>query len=178
MKPVALHLTAVTALAVAVGIGAAPMAAAATAPRCVIGSLSAKVTGTAEGMSQPSSFITVTNTGSRTCTLRGYPTITRAWTKKGKVAIAVTNGSVQNAPQTRVRTITLRPGQHAWFALGTATAYDPPVVTVTKVAIATTRGASVADSIRVPVTQQASAPSGQPIPVGVTAFAKGVGTGD
>jgi len=155
-----------------VGIGATSADAAGT-PTCGPAMLSAKVTGTAAGMSQPTSFVTVTNTGASTCTLKGYPKITRAWTKKGKVAIAVTNGGVQNAPQVKVRTVTLKPGQHAWFAIGTATAYDPPVVTLTKVAFTT----DATSPIKVKVSQQASAPSGKPIPVGVTAYAKGVGTG-
>lgn len=165
------------AIVVMTGFGAAT-AAAASKPTCDTSNLSAKVTGTAAGMSQPSTFITLTNTGTTTCKLKGYPTITRVWTKKGKVAVTVTKGGVQNAPQVKVKKVVLKPGQHAWFAIGTATAYDPPVVTLTKVAVATAAGTSVADSLKVKISQQATAPKGKPIPIGVTPYAKGTGTGE
>jgi hypothetical protein len=64
----------------------------------------------------------------------------------------------------------------AWFAMGTATAYDPPVRNLTQVAVAVTAGTSVSQSLKVTVNQQASAPKGGPIPVTVTAWAAGEGT--
>lgn len=157
-------------------VGTATSAAAASA--CETSDLSAKVTGTAAGMSQPSTFITVTNTSGSSCTVKGYPTITRMKTKNGKQKITVTNGAVMNAPKVKVKKLTLAPGGKAWFAIGTATAYDPPLVTFTKVAFALDAGTSVSDSLKVTTSQQATAPSGKPFPVGVTAFGKGTGTGE
>ena len=154
---------------------ASPASAAAT---CATSDLSAKVTGTAAGVSQPSTFITVTNTSGYACSVKGYPTITRMKTKNGAKQITVTNGAVNNAPQVPVKKINLKPGGKAWFAIGTATAYDPPLVTFKKMWFALEPGASVSGSLKVKITQPATAPSGKPFPVGVTAFGKGVGKGE
>ncbi len=162
------------ALALTGTVVTASGAAAAAVPRCTAAMLSAKVTDTAAGMSQPATYITVTNTGSAACRLRGYPIITRMTTKKGPRQVTVSHGGVQNAPQVPVKRIVLAPGAHAWFAIGTATAYDPPVVTFTGVRF--TPSAGTAGGLTVTVSQQASAPSGKPFPVGVTAYAKGTGT--
>ena len=168
---------AVGSIAVAVGVLTAwvPSASASTASPapCSARNLSAKVTGTGEGMSQPAVFVTVTNTSGRSCTVKGYPTIKVAKTKDGRQAFTVTKGAVNNAPQTKPRRIVLAPSGHAWFAIGTATAYDPPVVTFIKIAFATAPGGGRA---RVKVSLPASAPTGKPFPIGVTAFAPGVGT--
>lgn len=128
-------------------------------------------------MSQPSSIITLTNTSGSPCVLNGYPTITGAWTKKGSKPISVSRGNVQNAPQVKPKRIVVAPGGHAWFAIGAATAYDPPIVTFTRMAIATQAGTSVAGSLTVRLQLQASAPTGQPFPIGVTPYAPGIGTG-
>jgi hypothetical protein len=141
-------------------------------PACSAGDLTARVTGTGEGMSQPAAYVTVTNRGSASCTVRGYPTITMVRTKKSRQAFTVTKDAVQNAPKPKPRRIVLAPGGHAWFAVGTATAYDPPVVTLTRIAFTTMRGGGRATAT---VSLPASAPTGQSIPVGVTAFAPGIG---
>ena len=148
---------------------------ASTLPRCSADDLSAKVTGTGEGMSQPSAFITVTNTGAKSCTVRGYPTITAARTKNGRQAITVTKGAVNNAPDTKVTRIVLGPRGRAWFAIGTATADDPPAVTFIRIVFTTKAGGGRA---AVRVSLPATAPTGKPFPIGITAFAPGVGTSE
>lgn len=162
----------------AVGVTAASQgASAAAAPECSGSGLSAKVTGTAAGMSQPVTFITVTNTGDSACYLKGYPNINKVKSKARKVPFTVTNGGVQNAPQVTVKKVVLQPGGKAWFAIGTATAYDPPVVNLTKVVFNIDGEATVQNSLKVKISQQATAPKGKPVPVNVTPFAKGTGTG-
>lgn len=164
-------------LLVAIGaLGALSASAAAgdaNLPICSAAALSAKVTGEGAGMSQPAVYITVTNTSSTSCTLFGYPTITRAATKKGRQAITVSKGGVMNAPHGKPKHVVLAPHGHAWFAVGAATAYDPPVVTFTRIAFATTGGGATAT---VRISLQATAPAGKPFPLGVTPFMAGVGT--
>jgi hypothetical protein len=162
----------VLALCAATGLASTAAAAPRSLPACSAADLSAKATGSGAGMSQPAVYITVTNTSSRTCTLNGYPTITRAATKKGKQAITVTKGGVMNAPQAKSKRIVLAPSGHAWFALGAATAYDPPVVTFVRVRFATAPGGPTALSR---ISLQATAPSGKPFPLGVTPFMAGEG---
>jgi hypothetical protein len=147
-------------------------AAVRSAPPCSATDLSAKVTGSGAGMSQPAVYITVTNTSDGACTVKGYPTITGAWTKIGQQDVTVTNGAVMNAPAAKPKTIRLSPGGRAWFALGAGTAYESPIVTFSRVTFSTVPGSSVGvGNLRL----QANAPTGQPYPLGVTAFAPGVG---
>jgi hypothetical protein len=163
-----------TALALVAAAVLSPTASAGDAAACSGRDLSARVTGNAAGVSQPAAYITVTNTSARTCTVRGYPTITRARTKKGRQPITVTNGAVMNAPQNKPRTIAIAPGGHAWFAVGAATAYDPPVVTFVRLTFSPSGNGTRTVRLRLP----ASAPTGKPFPLGVTAFAPGVGIPD
>ena len=163
---------------VAAGVAAAgPAASAAAAPECGASGLSAKVTGTAAGMSQPVTFVTVTNTGSQACYVKGYPNIDKVKSKARKVSFTVTKGGVQNAPQVKVSKVVLQPGGKAWFAIGTATAYDPPIVNLTKVVFSIDGEATPSTVLKVKIAQQATAPSGKPVPINVTPFAKGIGTG-
>ena len=67
------------------------------------------------------------------------------------------------------RRVVLAPGGRAWFAVGAATAYDAPLVTFTSVTIAL--GRTTASTA---IALQATAPSGKPFPIGVTAFTAGV----
>ncbi len=162
------------ALAALVASSALPVQAA-TAPTCLGTDLAGRTTGGGAGMSQPYSIITVTNTGAKPCTLKGYPVITGAWSAKGAVDITVKNGSLYNLPSAKVTSFVLAPRAKAWFALGSATAYTGPMVTITRIAVAATKGASVAESATVRQDIQANGPVGKPIPLGVTAFAPGKG---
>ena len=163
----------VLAVGAACALGATASAAPRSLPSCSAANLSAKVTGEGAGMSQPAVYITVTNTSGKSCTLNGYPTITRAVTQKGKQPITVSKGGVMNAPQSQPKRIVLAPRGHAWFAVGAATAYDPPIVTLTRIAFATSSGGPVTTAR---VVLEASAPSGKPFPLGVTPFMAGIGT--
>jgi len=137
---------------------------------CTASHLSAKQTGSGAGMSQPYSVITITNTGSSTCSLNGYPTITGAWTRSGRKSIHVTPGSLGNMSDPGPAHVSLAPGGKAWFAIGAATAYDPPLVTFRRVAFAAGGG-----TVKARMSLQATAPKGKAFPLGVTAFAAGSG---
>ena len=155
------------------GGGSTAEAATLALPVCSASGLSAKATGAGAGMSQPAVYITVTNTSGRPCTLDGYPAITRASTTQGRQSITVRKGGVMNAPQSQPKRIVLAPRGHAWFAVGAATAYDPPIVTLTRIAFATSSGGPVTTAR---VVLEASTPSGKPFPLGVTPFMAGIGT--
>ncbi|MDP1877777.1 MAG: DUF4232 domain-containing protein [Actinomycetota bacterium] len=164
--------TMAVALCAVAAWGTGASAAERSVAACSGADLSAKVTGSAAGMSQPAAYVTVTNVGDASCFVKGYPTIAGAWTKKGRQQIAVTNGAVMNAPESKPKRIVLAPGGNAWFAVGAATAYDPPIVTFTRLSISMEGGVTVVRKLGL----QASAPSGQPFPLGVTAYAAGIGT--
>ncbi len=158
-----------------VAVGSLVSANAATVGPCAATSLTAKATGSGTGMSQPYTVFTVTNASSKPCTLKGYPVLTGAWTAKGKVAISISNGAVMNMPSVKVKAFVVAPKGNAWFAIGSGTAYDSPLVTIRRFTFATTAGASVAQSSLVEADLQATAPTGKPYPLGVTAFAPGKG---
>lgn len=167
----------VASAAVAIGLAStAPSASAATSAAtravspCTASTLSAKVTGYGEGMSQPAAYITVTNTATQPCSLKGYPSITSAATSQGPQAISVTNGAVMNAPESKPRRIVLAPGEQAWFAVGTGTAFVSPIVTFRRIVFTPSAGGG---TLTVRVSLQATAPSGKPFPLGVTAYAAG-----
>ncbi|MEI6363029.1 MAG: DUF4232 domain-containing protein [Actinomycetes bacterium] len=140
---------------------------------CSARDLSARQSGSGAGMSQPYVQITLTNTSGVACALDGYPKITGAWTRTGRKAVKVSNRNLQNIAGPAPHRFIVPAGGHAWFAIGTATAYDPPLVTFRRFAFATTAGSSLLQRRTVAVQLQATAPSGKPFPVGVTAFAPG-----
>jgi len=123
-------------------------------------------------MSQPSSTITLTNTSGSRCKLKGYPTITAAATKKGPQEISVGRGNLMNAPQTKPKKIILAPGGKAFFSIGSATAFDPPIVEFTSITFSTTPGGKTAT---VKVQLWSTAPTGEPFGIGVTAYGSGAG---
>ena len=161
--------------AAAFAIGAVVPAEASSAPVCLGTHLSGKTTGGGAGMSQPYSIITVTNTGKKPCTLHGYPVLTGAWSPKGAIDFSVKNGSLYNQPSAKVTRFVLAPKGKAWFALGSADAYDGPMVTFIRITFAAKKGTSLADSAILRQNFQANGPSGKPIPLGVTAWAPGKG---
>ena len=168
----------VTAAATITAFGAVALAPAATAgdvSTCSAADLSARVTGEGAGVSQPAVYITVTNTSGAPCAVNGYPTITKVATRRGAQPISVTNGAVMNAPHSNPRLIVLTPGGNAWFAVGAATAYDTRPVTFNRIRFAITPGGATRG---VRISLEASRPTGQPYPIGVTAFMRGVGRTD
>jgi hypothetical protein len=140
---------------------------------CSARDFSARQTGSGAGMSQPYVQITLTNTSGAACALDGYPTITGAWTRTGRKPVTVTNRNLQNIAGPAPHRFIVPSGGHAWFAIGTATAYDPPLVTFRRFGFATAPGSTLLQRRTVAVQLQATAPSGKPYPVGVTAFAPG-----
>jgi hypothetical protein len=161
-------------LALIAVIGGSPVAAAgdSAAPACTASDLTARQTGSGAGMSQPYSLITLTNTSATACSLNGYPTIASLSTRTGRKPIKVTRGSLGNMTDPGPRRFVLAPGRHAWFAIGAATAYDPPLVTFRRAAFAVSPGA---DTVAARMSLQATAPTGKAFPIGVTAFAPGSG---
>lgn len=158
-------------------VGSFAPAQALDTPTCLGTQLSGKTTGEGAGMSQPYSVITVTNTSSSPCSLKGYPVLTGASSAIGKVDISVNNGALFNLPSAKITSFVLAPKAKAWFALGSATAYTGPLVTITRITFAAQKGASVAESSILKQELQANGPIGKPIPLGVTAFAPGKGPG-
>lgn len=159
--------------------------ATAVGTSCTAAELIAEQTSSGAGMSQPFAIITVTNRGSRACTLTGYPTITAAsgteikptGTSPGPLTdepISVTNGALNAVADPGPRTLRVAPGGHAWFALGTATAYDGPVVTLGRVSVSLDgSSAPGAGALAIPVDLAAGAPAGKPFGIKVTAYAPG-----
>lgn len=124
-------------------------------------------------MSQPYVQITLTNRSGAACSLDGYPSLTSGWTRTGRKPLKVSNGNLQNIAGPAPHRFVVPAGGHAWFAIGTATAYDPPLITFRRFVFATAPGSRVHERRSVGVQLQATAPSGKPYPVGVTAFAPG-----
>ena len=160
----------VTTMCASVVAGPSAQAGDMRAPTCSTSHLSAKQTGSGAGMSQPFSVITITNTGSSACSLSGYPKLTGAWTKTGRKPITVTPGNLGNMSDPGPSRISLSPGGKAWFAVGAATAYDPPLVTFRRIAFSVGGG-----TVNAKLSLPATAPKGKPFPLGVTAFAAGSG---
>ena len=149
------------------GLGAAS-ASATDVPSCAAGDLSAVEGASGAGMSQPFTTIVLTNRSGAPCVVTGYPKIVAMATKDGNQVIAVTRGRIGNISGGGPKRITLAPGSRAWFALGAATAYDPPLVTFTRVAFRVNGGVK-----RVTISLDATAPDGKPFPIGVTALNAG-----
>ncbi len=167
---------AITSVALAFCAGAAmtPSAAAQmrSVPKCMASDLSAKETAENAGMSQPASLITLTNISGHSCSLKGYATITAASTAKGPQDFTSGPGLLQNAPNPKPKRIVLKDGGKAFFGVGTATAFDPPLVTFTQLTFSLVKGG---DTLTVKVALPATAPKGQPFPFGVSAYSRGVG---
>ena len=170
----------IAGIAIAAGIlGAAVLlspsaGAAAGPPECTTTDLSIKSKAGGAGMSQPSIYVTIRNTKTTDCFVKGYPVIANAYSKAGEQQIKVTNGNIMNAPAAKPQTIVLGPGKQAWFALGASTASGSKMTTLTsfwfkpsKNEAASTPGLPIYGSL------QASAPKGKPFPLTVTAYMPG-----
>lgn len=142
---------------------------------CSVRSLSARETGGGSVMNQPWSIVTLTNTGSRACTLDGYPVVDAAWTARGRYPVSVLDAGIFEVVDPGPTRFSVPPGAHAWFAAGTGMSYLGPLLAFTEIAFATTRGTSVAQSVRVRVDLDATGRAGAPYGVIVTAFAPGTG---
>lgn len=156
---------------VGVGLAAAPAAAGdgSSVGACRASDLRAKQTDAGAGMSQPWIVITLTNRSGHACRLHGYPAVTRMATSSGSKPLKITNGVGANMPGRGPSSFIVAPGQHAWFAVGTATAYDPPVLTFVSLSFRPTASGTKTVTIHT----QATGPTGKPIPVYVSAYAPG-----
>jgi hypothetical protein len=173
-----LHLTAANGTSPSPRASMSPTALASV---CGPGDLTALETGGGSVASQPFSLITVTNAGDHPCTLSGYPTIvavsstpSESSTSPGAQPLAVVDGGLYEVPDPGPSEITLAPGGHAWFALGTGTGYAGTFVTVKEVRFATpSTPATGPTAIAVPVSLAATMPPDKPLTITVTAFAAG-----
>ena len=144
---------------------------AATPKPCNASDLSARQVGSGAGMSHPFVSIGLQNDGTVPCTLDGYPRLGAVRVHGGtRIRVDISRDNLMNIAGPRPRSITLAPGDHAWFAVGAVTAYDPPIVTIASVAV---RLGSSARAMVIPIALSASAPHGKPFPIGITAYAKG-----
>jgi Protein of unknown function (DUF4232) len=132
------------------------------------------------GMSHGVIVFAVVNEGHSTCTLRGYPAVTfrgGAVTKQSSggslvqgnrtIPIDLHRGDVWVCPDGGPRPVMLTPGASAYFAVGTATAYNGPLLDVTAIRL-TLPGTSGAMTLHPGL--YANGPSGQPAPVALTAL--------
>ena len=148
-------------------------------PRCGIASLAAHVVTSGAMMSQPFLVVWLTNRGTTRCHLRGYPAMAaaghRAFTddQTSPLPLTVHPGSIYERSDRGPQRIELSPRHRAFFALGTATAYQggSHLFKITEFAI-TPPSSHVSMPLRVSVL--ASAPVNEPIPVGVTALQRGL----
>jgi hypothetical protein len=141
---------------------------------CQTKHLAASTVSVGGGGQAPTVVIVLTNTDGSDCTLIGYPGISaRGHTASGTASIplpvTVRNGSVFARTDPGPHQLVLRPGGAASFALATQSAYDVQYL-ITKFLITVPGDA---EAMALPVTMSAAAPSGQPIPIGVTAFVAG-----
>lgn len=152
---------------------------------CGAAALSGKTVRSVGQASQSLDEVVLTNAGPRTCRLSGYPKL-EAWGAVGggpssKLNILLTHGGNYFTSDPGPTTVDIAPGQSAWFALSTGSAYGSEVINVNRVVIAfgPTTG-SGSGHVDVAVNLDASSPSaqaipsGQPIPVTVTAFSGGI----
>jgi hypothetical protein len=137
--------------------------------------LSAEVTGQGSMASQPWAVIALTNTSGSPCELNGYPRLAATgYPGNGPAAIGplnidVRNGSIMERTDPGPGRITLAPHATASFAIGTGTAYDT-LYTVAQVRVMVSGDQT---GVLVTVNMSASAPTGAPIPIGVTALVAG-----
>ena len=143
-------------------------------PMCDAGRTRIAVALTGSTMSQPFADISVTNTGTASCELRGYPQI-EAWGHEGlqdtarsvRLGILIHHGIYERADQGPRRVI-VQPHQAAFFSVGTGAAYQggahPIVITRLVVTLPGTQSPRT-----LPLDLIASRPVGQGIPVGITA---------
>lgn len=128
---------------------------------------------TGSNMSQPFLDVAVTNTGTAACTLKGYPQI-EAWGHEGLQAMRsvrlgiVVHHRIYERPDSRPRRVIVQPSDAVFFSVGTITAYEGgryPII-IDRLAV-TLPGMHAARSL--PINLLATSPSGERIPVGVTA---------
>jgi hypothetical protein len=125
-------------------------------------------------MSQPFADISITNSGTSTCVLTGYPRIALAGhlgfpdqpAPAEPVGITVGHRIYERVDPGPHKALV--PGHHhVFFSIGTADAYDGPLFTLTRLTVVLpgTKRPQV-----LPVSLLANGPPGRKIPVGLTAL--------
>jgi hypothetical protein len=144
-------------------------------PRCRSAQLRARVALFGSEASQPFVTIALRNSSATACALRGYPEVSAFGHRPGapvsRLAIHARHESIYERRDPGPHRVRLGPGATASFNIGTATAYDGSLVTVTRLLI---RPPGQAAGIPVHVGMYANGPRGRPIPVGVTALRRGL----
>jgi hypothetical protein len=97
-----------------------PAAAAPAAPRpCASAQLAAAVTGGDAGMSHRAMTISARNASGAACTLTGYPTLRFLDSTRAPIAALAQRAGASDyfAPESATTTLTLPPGDSAWFEI-------------------------------------------------------------
>lgn len=148
---------------------------AAQLPRCRSTQLRARVAEFGSEASQPFVTIALRNHSATACALHGYPRLSAVGHRLGgsvkRLRIQIRRGPVYERRDPGHHHVALTPGTTASFSIGTATAYDPPLVTLTRLLV---RLPGETASLPVRVQMYATAPRSRPIPVGVTAVRLGI----
>jgi hypothetical protein len=143
--------------------------------RCRPDDVRMSVAKTASVMSQPFSDIALTNTGTTSCVLLGYPGIrVRGFRgedrRAGTVPLAISlHHGLYERTDPGPRRVVLRPEHKVFFSIGTATAFQGGLhlITLTQL-IAVLPGTNVPATLSIDLL--ASSPPGKRIPVGITAI--------
>ncbi|HEU0241668.1 MAG TPA: DUF4232 domain-containing protein [Micromonosporaceae bacterium] len=140
--------------------------------KCTGGQLVASVTDGGAVANQPFAVIALRNRGAA-CYLDGYPTVAAAYgTASGvrvNVPIHVVDGGNYERSDPEPHHVTLAPGGSASFAMGTETAFDTPIETITALSLTVPGSAT---TVTVPISI-ATTPYAGAAQFSVTAFVAG-----
>lgn len=128
--------------------------------RCATAVLEPRVVQSGSTGSAPFVTVGLRNGSDRACEVAGYPQLTGRLLRERR-------GSLYEREDPGVHPVTLEPGDSAVFHVGTATAYDAPAPTITKLRF---RLPDTLGTYVVPVHLETSRPPMRRIPVGVTAL--------
>jgi len=143
--------------------------------RCRSAQIGARVARSGSEASQPFVTIALRNRSATACALRGYPGVSAFGHRPGapvtKLAIHVRRGPIYERRDPGPHQVPLMQGATSSFNIGTATAYGPPLITLTRLLI---RPPGETATIPVHVQMYATRSRGRPIPLGVTAVRLGI----
>jgi hypothetical protein len=147
------------------------------APACAASQLVSHPGPSGSVANQPFEIIDVVNRSGTACSVTGYPKLidvrgARPPHPAGSVAVSIRNGANFEVDDPGPGTVVLAAGGVASFAIGTGTAYESPIDTLTSARLVIGTG-----SISVTLTIQANGPPGRPFPMTVTAYAAGGNAG-
>jgi hypothetical protein len=158
-------------------VSATPSSPVAHAPACKPTDLTARVVRQAEAMEQMFVQIRLTNIANTPCTLSGYPAIT-AWPdhaphSQGQFPVQATHGGTYFQADPGAQLVLLNPHQTSSFAVQTGLAYNGglPRINIHELDIKL-GGKQTAIPVQMPVPNGliATTPTGQPIPLRVSAL--------